>query len=291
MLTFSELIQDVYDALGHQITKGLIATGGSTTTIIDTTLSDDYQDDHFVNYQAFIHRDAGGGGAAPENEFQKVSAFNATTKTLTTSAFTTAVAVGDEVLLVKPNPFPLADVKRLCNTALRLLGKIRRYDTSLTTVDNCTEYTLPDTIRIKPNAVSIQSITTDTNNNLYIPVSNFRVEEGIEGADWTLIIPQYPSGRKIKIEFNDVHAMLSSYNDPVSEIIPSPLAVAVCAWYCAKWHAANDETWAQNASELRQMYEVERMRNPMFIKIGKSQGMPHWNTNTQEFVPPIIPLP
>ena len=274
-LTFSELLQDVYDALGSQITKGIIATGGSTTTVIDTTLSEDYQDDDFINHIAFVHRDAGGAGAAPQNEFQRVSAYNATTKTLTTGTFTAAIAVGDEVVLTKPNPFPLADVKRLCNIAIRDLGGIWQYDTSITTASAQTEYTLPDAIRVVPNRVWIQTYD-DSNDNRYVPVPEFKVEAGAEGADWTLIIPQYASGYSIKIEYRDVHAMLSVYNDPVAEYIPRPLAVAAGACYCAEWHAMNDETWMPRANKLRQLYEMERTRNPTAAKNGLVQGFPQW---------------
>jgi hypothetical protein len=285
--TFSELLQDVYDGLGHKITKGITATGGGTTSIIDTTLSDTYQDDHFINYQAFIRRDAAGAGAAPQGEIQRVSAYVASTRTLTTGTFTAAIAVGDEILLVKPSPAPLADVKRICNTAIRSLGRIYQFDTSLTTAANQTEYALPDAIRVVPNRVWIQGTTSDANDNQYYEVSSFRVEEGAEGSDWTLIIPQYSSGYKIKIEYLDTHAMLGDYDDPIAEALPYPLVVAVCAWNVARWIAADDETWQPVAQNLFQIYETERTRNPILMKNGRVQSFPQW-TRYVEDEPPTI---
>jgi len=252
--------------------KGLVATGGSTTSVIDTTISDEYQDDDFKDYTAFVHRDYGGAGAAPQNEFQRVSAYTASSKTLTTGTFTAAIAAGDEILLAKPNPFPLADVKRLCNTAIRSLGRITQFNTSLTTAADTENYTLPDVIRIMPSRIWVQD-----GSGYYSELSNWRVEEGAEGADWTLVISEsLTAGYTLKIEFNDIHSMMSLYNDPVSESIPHSLAVAVCAFYCAKWQATSDDKWMPRAADLRQLYEAERIRNPMAVKNSKVQGMPHW---------------
>jgi hypothetical protein len=74
-----------------------IATGGSTTTVIDTAalLSSQLSNDIMPGAWARIGLDAAGAGAAPEGETQPVSAYVATTGTVTNAAFTTAVAVGD----------------------------------------------------------------------------------------------------------------------------------------------------------------------------------------------------
>lgn len=53
-------------------------------------------------YQAFVMRDAGGLSAAPQGEQQAITAYDTVTGTFTTGAFTAAVAVGDEILLLHP---------------------------------------------------------------------------------------------------------------------------------------------------------------------------------------------
>ena len=270
--TFSQLLQDVYDALGGGITKGLIATGGSTSTVVDSTISEDYQDDDFKDFTLFVRRDAGGANAAPQNDIRRVSGYAASTWTVTVSSnFSAAIAAGDEVLLAKPYPFPLADVKRLCNAALRSLGTITRYDTSLT-ADGSESYTLPDDVRTRPNRIWVD----DGDGYVEVPQSGYSVQAGAEGADWTLYMEGYSSGT-IKLEYQSVHATLADYNHYVSETIPYPLAVAICAWYCAKWQAMNDENWAGRAAELRQLYELERARNPVYKKPAQSRGFPIWS--------------
>lgn len=270
--TFSELLRDVYDALGRQVAQGLVATGGSTTTIVDTTLKDDYQDDHFKNYYAFVVRDAGGAGAAPQNEFQLVSAYNATTKTLTTGTFTAAIAASDEIMLTKPNPFPLADVKRLCNSALWELGEIPNKDTSITFDESTYSYTLPSTIRKRPE--EIWYLPTDADQ--YEKLADWDVIPNTAGSNWTLYVDSPPDGTAL-ILYNGLHPRLSAYNDSVSEAIPPPLAKAVCAWYIARWHSNSDETWLDETARLQQLYQETLMRNPIVSKHKpRNKGMPQW---------------
>ena len=61
-------------------------------------------------YEAFVFRDAGGAGAAPQGEMQPITAYVDGTGTFTTVAFTAAVAVDDEILILHPR---LAEILRL----------------------------------------------------------------------------------------------------------------------------------------------------------------------------------
>jgi len=53
-------------------------------------------------YWAFVLRDAGGLSAAPQGELMAITAYNTATGVFTTGAFTAAIAVGDEILIVSP---------------------------------------------------------------------------------------------------------------------------------------------------------------------------------------------
>ena len=53
-------------------------------------------------YSAFVLRDAGGAGAVPQGELQAVTVYITATGVFTTGAFTVAVAVGDEILIINP---------------------------------------------------------------------------------------------------------------------------------------------------------------------------------------------
>jgi len=54
-------------------------------------------------YYAFVLRDAGGAGAAPQGEQLPLTAYATATGDFTTAAFTAAVAVGDEILILHPD--------------------------------------------------------------------------------------------------------------------------------------------------------------------------------------------
>lgn len=54
-------------------------------------------------YYAFVLRDAGGAGAAPQGEQQAITAYTTATGSFTTAAFTAAVTVGDEILILHPD--------------------------------------------------------------------------------------------------------------------------------------------------------------------------------------------
>lgn len=268
--TFSELLQDVVNDLGHQITKGITATGGSTTTIICTNLDESFQDDDFNNYIAFVHRDAGGASAAPQGEFKRVTDYVASTFTFTTEAFSSAVSAGDEILLVKPNPFPIEDLKRLCRTALHELGDIPAKDTSITFLDELT-YTLPATIRKKPKQIMHYGA-----DGVYQNVDGWDVIHNVAGSNWILYVPNPPSGDTALIYYDGLHPDLMNYDDPIMDIIPRSLARAVCSWYIAEWHSKQDETWRNNAARLFQLYQQELVSFPIKKLKRKARGFPHW---------------
>lgn len=53
-------------------------------------------------FRAFVFRDAGGLGAAPQGEVQAITAYATATGTFTTAAYTAPVAIGDEILIFFP---------------------------------------------------------------------------------------------------------------------------------------------------------------------------------------------
>lgn len=62
-------------------------------------------------YQAFVFRDAGGAAAAPQGEMKAITAYTTATGAFTTSAFTAAVAVSDEILILHPRLAEIVPIK------------------------------------------------------------------------------------------------------------------------------------------------------------------------------------
>ncbi len=73
-------------------------------------------------YFAFVLRTALGTGLAPQGEQQPITAYASATGTFTTLAFATAVAVGDEVLIVSPYLAAIGILSSQHSGALAFLG-------------------------------------------------------------------------------------------------------------------------------------------------------------------------
>jgi len=69
-----------------------------------------FGDAYFKNYRAYVVRDAAGLGAAPQGEMQPCSAYDSTDGIFTHTAFSTGLAVDDEVLLLHER---IAEIKDL----------------------------------------------------------------------------------------------------------------------------------------------------------------------------------
>lgn len=279
LFQFTHLLQRVYDKLGQ--TKGITATGGSTATIVDTTLSTDYQDfSDFEGAAAFIEYDAAGAGAAPEGEYALVTGYASSTKTLSfaTGAFTVAPASGDLVLLsMSGGLFPLHDVKRKCNTALRNLGDVVNLNDTTTTAASQTEYTIPSGISYRSVMdVLFQVRTNDSNDNNFARVPFEVVPDSSIGAgDAYIKTQQFNSGHVLRIVSVGPHTQLRNYYDPISLDIHPALAVAACALECSTLNRqASDQQGLTTA--LQEEFRLELIRHPVKRYNPQIQGMAHY---------------
>lgn len=137
-----EMVEAVARRFGHY--RQGTATGGSTTTVVDTGAL--YEpDDFFIGHYVYVVEDAGGAGAAPEGEERPVTDYEQETATLTVSpVFSSAVGAGDTYELLKTRR---ADVVAAINAAIRAAGEtwlaMVRDTTSLTIADDDYDYDLP----------------------------------------------------------------------------------------------------------------------------------------------------
>lgn len=270
----THLWQRVCDKLG--LTKGVLATGGSTTTIVDTSLSTDYQDySDFQSNYGFVRHDNGGAGAAPEGEVQLVTGYAATTKTLTTNTFSSAIGAGDVITLVRGSILPLNDLKRICSLALQELGNVPNPNTSLTTAASQTQYTVPSGVpwnRIVD--VQLPRFTDDSNDMQYVSVRYKVIPPTSPGAgDATIEIQQPDSDLTIRLIWVGQHIDTFDYDDDISTAIHPSLAVAAAALECALWKKEQ----FSDAIQLLQSKKDEAVRMfPVTKYIKKTGGMPHW---------------
>jgi hypothetical protein len=129
----------------QQYAKGT-ATGGTTTTIIDTNLLGEYaflNDNDLAPGTAFIVTTTDGN--APQSESRLIKTYDESANTANTIAFSVAVGAGDTYVVcpIRRDLFFMA-----LNSALEDLGPLPYTDdTSLDTAANTLRYTLPTNAR------------------------------------------------------------------------------------------------------------------------------------------------
>src|SRR3989304_4301831 len=138
----SNLLQQAFTRLGQANIS--TATGGSTSTVVDSKQGGLHGDNAWKDGACIIVRDAGGLFAAPETEIALVTSYTDSSGTFTSaaSAYTSAPADGDTFMFVN-DFYPLFTMRELANSVLQALGPIPLIDSSITTASAQTEYTLP----------------------------------------------------------------------------------------------------------------------------------------------------
>src|SRR3990167_8631534 len=221
------------------------ATGGSTTTIVDSTLANENSsDDDWNDGWALVVRDAGGAAGAPENEFQRISDFVASTGTFTVdTAFTVAPASGD-VYGYASSQFALQTMIRLLNTALVELGDVPLMDTTtLDTAANQTEYTAAVAWkRRKPYRIDIQGRTGDSNDNQWHAVWDWEWIPAAAGSTGLIVFKGQPlSSRDIRVWYQDAHPAVNAYSDAINERFEPDLVVKAFVLAIRGWQVERDD--------------------------------------------------
>jgi hypothetical protein len=280
--SLSNLLQDIYKNLGQSFIS--TATGGSTTTIIDTKLNEQFSDDDFEDGgTVFVVRDAGGASAAPESEFSQITDYDQDTETFTFGALTTAVASGDTYLVATPT-FRLYEVIEQCNMALKDLGYIALPDTSLTTVSGQTEYSYPVALKAMPPIAVMVALNQDSNDNGWMDV-DFEYQPSAPNSVGILVLPDMWSGDTLKIFYNGIHPNLTAYNSYVAETIHPALARFVCTLRVLEWYnrrsAGTDKYWIDEQRRMEAKMDDMMVQYPIW----KPKKKPiFWSDGERRFV-------
>ena len=212
------------------------ATGGSTTTIIDSTLTGKFDDDSFKEALAFVRVTT--DGLAPVDQYSILSGYVDSTGTFTFSpAVTAAVGAGDYYAIADP-VWNLYTVLRLVNQAFKKMGIISLTDTSLTFAASTLRYNLP--AAVARYSIERLEIGDDTNGwvdygtpgsaGLYDHIYP-STATGTHVLEFRRLIPRNqvsqvsPGDQTIRIWYKGYHDILDTYDDSISGTIPDPLAI------------------------------------------------------------------
>lgn len=229
MTTLSTIIQKLYDDMG-QIQYKFSATGGSATTIVNTDFAnytDPPDNETFVRNLAIVNYDAGGASASPEGKWSNISAYDETTYTLTVATYTDAVAAGDQIWIARQSEFPILSVIAAINRSMDVLGPFYFTDeTSLDTVALQTEHDLPTGV-LELLDLRIQGQTTDSNDNRWTAVENFRIDgpPATLASEPELVIDQMTESYGLQLHYKGKHPNLTAYNSTIYKFIPDDLLI------------------------------------------------------------------
>ncbi len=211
-----DVLLRVHDELGGL--KYGLATGGSSTTLVDSGLGG--SDDDWNDGTVFVTE---ADGAAPEGEFAEVTDYASGTGTLTFSSsgingLTTGPAALDEYALAS-SKYKLDKMRGVINRALSKL-EVPNVDESLSTAANTKEYTCPAAARHALRRVFIAQTST-ANNEGWVEMTNWR----LEGTQ--LIFRNQPvTGKTIKLVYMGPHTRLAANSDTLDAYVPINRIVA-----------------------------------------------------------------
>lgn len=239
-------------------------TGGTITTLIDTVQRVE-ADDNFNGMTLFVL------DGDNENLTRRITDFVQATHTLTIgTAFANAMASGDRYLISQA---VREDLVQAINAALTDIGDVTQVDTSLTVVNDQTEYSLPSGVC---NVVRVEVASSASADYNYQKVFNWRE---INGSLYFTDELGFTPGRTIRIYYNAPHALVDADADVISDGIPIALLVDVAAYYYwlqryslqGNLNLKDDSLLAMHAKNKEtamQRYSVKKLqRDPIYLKV------------------------
>lgn len=222
-----------------------VATGGTSTTIVDTRILTQVND--FWNQgMAWILRDSAEGAAAPEAEFGEITDHVLSTNTVTVGSasagsgdpFTAAVAAGDRYALTN-SKYPPHQIIAVVNAVLNDMPIETSDITTVTTASSQTEYSLALAANKSLRAIYLQGRLNDTNDNRWSEIQNYSIRRTATGTADLLILPfQYVTGRLIRIDYVQEHPEVDDAADTIKEEINFNQLVVESAIRLLEWRDA-----------------------------------------------------
>lgn len=271
-------------------TGGLIqgtATGGSTTTLIDTNLLDsgEFADDHLNGSDIYITDTT--DDLAPKGEARYCTDFTASTGTATVGkAFTAAPGAGDTYDVY------MKYTKEDLDTALMLGVKDWRLQTSLTLSSNTAEYSLSATALHR--AEQVQSVwlrDSDDTQSAYEQVSNWRVWDNAGTLTLEFSDVNFDSGTACRVVYEARYDQMDTagvYSDTatVGGDLATHLLHAQAQLYFIKMQsaAAPDRDWLASMYRER-MERIEASGKSDRPNSGKAKTQKWLEDNTHRYQP------
>jgi hypothetical protein len=262
------------------VSEGVVTSSGTTTTTYDITdLKDQYEDDYFTHGILWILYDWVGDVVptiltAPQGEWARVTGFKKTTGCLTHTALTTGTAAMDRYAVMTPD-YTKDNLVSNINAVLGDIPVEFHDDTTVTTAESKTEYTLP--IKILGQDIEVWINTNDTtDDNYWKQMYDWYIEEDITGSAKKLIFRnQPPAPYHLRIKYWRPHAPVNTVTAPMREAIDVNRVVYGAALRCLLWKKAQkaqeDPYLDQRIADMTVRFEATKWKNLIrkdYIKLG-----------------------
>jgi hypothetical protein len=253
--TLFDVVYNAAAALGI-VSVDTTATGGSTTTIVDTKRTE--ADDTW---------NAGTAFAVDQMDFRRITDYALSGTLITVSpAWGSAIANGDRYALAKKR-YPMDTMVQMVNRALQEMGTLLVTDTaSVVTVGDQAEYDLPVEVSYDLRQVWVQGDTDNALNNRWVMLHNWEVQQGDIGLGNTLVLSQrWDAGRALKLVYTGKHPNVFAPSDEISESIYLDRVVATTVVNCLNWRyqKTNDATVLQQLNTAKQAQAEANARYPI----------------------------
>lgn len=252
MTTLFDLTHQLARLLGV-VTEGA-ATGGSTTTIVDTVERTE-ADDFWNLGTAWILYDAGGAGAAPQGEYSVISDFTASSDTITLrSTLSAAVAAGDRYAVAGIR-YPLQLLSQKINEVLTTIPIQKDDITTITIADGQTEYSLPaDVWDLKE--VWAQTNTDDSNDTRPEKLYDWDMQKSATGTANKLVLGrQFSTDTILKLVYLTDHQVLRSASDKLDTTIHVNRVLYDAAVRCLLWYKTKVGDSDTSVNDLLNLYQ------------------------------------
>jgi hypothetical protein len=249
-----------------------VATGGSTTTIVDTVERTEASD-FWNGGTAWITYDAAGAGASPQGEYSFISDFDATTDTLTLrSTLLTAVASGDRYAVAGLR-YPLQLLIQKVNEVLRTIPLAKDDLSTITIEANRTEYALPsDLWELKQVAAQANSTTNDTQpEKLY----DWHVQKSATGTANVLVLGrQFDVDTILRLSYLTDHQTLRVNSDKLDDSIHINRVLYDAAVRCLLWYKSKVGDSDTSVNDLLNLYQgmAQEMNNRFAVSYPKKSA-------------------
>lgn len=258
------------------------ATGGTTTTLVDTSLVGKLDSDAFKDSILFVQSTT--DGLAPVDQFSIVSAFNddGASPTFTFAPAITAPFQSGDYYQIAAGQYNLYTALRVCNRAIRNMGMVPLNDISLVGTASTTVYALPLALK----NYFIERVQIGNNTDGWADFNNYYVTNTAPGSVNSLIFqwqPPYdvttPSNKTFKLWYRDYHPTLDTYEDVIAESIPEARAIAACKLafdeeFASKDTDLSDETLKKLQISRAQYSDIESRQRIRIPSRGLNKTLP-----------------